>query len=108
MILPQINLFNGIKLCRRMIRKVSSHNFGRTNGDGHRLTLSIGLSWRQEGMEIELSQLIEAADRALYDAKRNGKNCLCHQDAHLPLRSNMKDPSVSHGRKRSMKAAKCG
>jgi diguanylate cyclase (GGDEF)-like protein len=49
-----------------------------------RLTISLGISCMTPQTEFFLNTLISTADKALYRAKKQGRNCVCH-DEHLPL-----------------------
>ncbi len=44
---------------------------------GHRITISIGVASTENLDEASLTQLISAADKALYQAKEDGRNCVC-------------------------------
>lgn len=47
------------------------------------MTASIGLATCQEGTTVSASNLVKQADRALYQAKRSGKNRVCVHPAGL-------------------------
>jgi two-component system cell cycle response regulator len=53
------------------------------DGTQIRMTASIGLATCQEGSSIFTSNLVKQADRALYQAKRTGKNKVCVYPAGL-------------------------
>ncbi len=42
--------------------------------NGPAVTISIGIAWHQPGQDSDPAQLIEAADQALYQAKKTGRN----------------------------------
>jgi diguanylate cyclase (GGDEF)-like protein len=46
----------------------------RNPGELHQITVSIGVTSQAPDMAVEIESLINAADRALYRAKRNGRN----------------------------------
>jgi len=86
LILPKANLVNAVRLCRRMTEKVSRHTFQGKRAK-HGLTISIGLSHWKGGEGIRSPQLLEAADQALYQAKKRGKNCICQHENPFPTAS---------------------
>ncbi|MBF4694235.1 sensor domain-containing diguanylate cyclase [Fusibacter ferrireducens] len=70
-ILPRKNAVEGQKVAEKFREKVSNHIF---SGVGH-LTASFGVSeFEEELTEIEL---VSRADKALYEAKKSGKNSVC-------------------------------
>ncbi len=81
LILPNTSQEDGLMVAEKVRRLVSEHIFGIHHvSGGLRLTLSIGLSIYPFGHEVEDDQeveaLIDAADVALYEAKRKGRNCV--------------------------------
>lgn len=70
-LLPQTNLYGAERVTRRIIQAVSQHKF-----DGEEpglLTCSAGISsFPRDGQSVR--DLINSADKALYQAKRSGKN----------------------------------
>src|SRR5690606_1916920 len=44
---------------------------------GHRITVSIGLAATEPQADLDLTQLLTQADRALYAAKAHGRNLVC-------------------------------
>jgi diguanylate cyclase (GGDEF)-like protein len=72
-LLPQANVNQGTEIVQRILLSFVEHNFGST-------TLSIGLvsCKRNEALLREQDELaiLGRADQAMYDAKKNGKNCM--------------------------------
>lgn len=56
-----------------------------TPAPGEIVTISVGLGWVGEIDTDEPSELIAAADAALYDAKRAGRNCVRTRQGDAPL-----------------------
>jgi diguanylate cyclase (GGDEF)-like protein len=48
-----------------------------TFGDGVRLTMSFGVSASAAGTEFDYPEVFTTADKALYEAKRHGRNRVC-------------------------------
>ncbi len=55
-----------------------------TSSVSDRLTLSLGVSCMTPQPEFSLETLIFTADKALYQAKEKGRDCICHYD-QLPV-----------------------
>lgn len=73
------------RLARRIIRAVESLAIvhpGRSDGLGV-LTVSVGVAFKPTGTTASQAAIFEAADRALYEAKRRGRNCFV-LDRNLP------------------------
>jgi diguanylate cyclase (GGDEF)-like protein len=76
-IMPETNRRRGAALAERLRNKIAGHPFKhREKQPGGRLTVSIGLATYPENASTALS-LIEASDKALYEAKRGGRNMVC-------------------------------
>lgn len=70
--MPQQAMHVATRLCRRVHRLEISAN------DESLLSVSIGVAIRREGDDLE--SLVERADKAMYDAKLNGRNRVCLHD----------------------------
>jgi len=81
-ILPRVGKDDAIVACERLQESVERHLFGTKKTTFH-LTTSIGLTTYLPGTGPHPSpaQVLKAADLALYTAKREGRNRVCH----LPL-----------------------
>ncbi len=72
-LLPQTNLYGAEKVTRRIIHVVGNHRFNES--ETGLLTCSAGIAcFPRDGTAV--SDLINSADKALYQAKRSGKNQL--------------------------------
>jgi diguanylate cyclase (GGDEF)-like protein len=78
-VLPQANPINGLRLCKRMIGRVSTHPFGGAHEELG-VTLSVGLAHWKGGRGVTVARILEAADAALYEAKKSGKDRVCLQE----------------------------
>jgi diguanylate cyclase (GGDEF)-like protein len=72
-LLPQTNSRNARNMAERIRQKVESHEFN-IQDLSMRSTISIGVSTVPENGINSPGDLLESADHALYEAKRNGKN----------------------------------
>ena len=70
-ILPETNHQAAMIVAERVRTKVE-----RTSIDGLSVTISIGLATYPQVMAADHQRFIEAADKALYEAKKAGRNCL--------------------------------
>ena len=74
-LLPETTLVNAIIIAERLRERVSRCDPGMLNGiQLPHVTISLGVTEFQPG--VSLSDMISAADRAMYRAKRQGKNCV--------------------------------
>lgn len=72
-ILPDTALEKAVALCERFRERVKNHQF--TYDDlTLRITTSVGVAARPAGGEINGKQLVDMADRALYQAKSQGRD----------------------------------
>ncbi|HEY1132767.1 MAG TPA: GGDEF domain-containing protein [Roseateles sp.] len=73
-VLPDTDRSAAIDVCERLRERVAIHPWGELGGPDWQVTVSIGLA---TDAPYELAPLLEAADAALYRAKRGGRNRLC-------------------------------
>lgn len=72
-VLPETSLENAKKVASRMRRKVESHEFTGPGSPLH-VTVSIGVAEFRPDRNEETRALVGRADRALYTAKKSGRN----------------------------------
>lgn len=75
-ILPESKLEDSVNLAERIRKEVEQYNFGEVN-KVIRCTISIGVSSYPDPGVKNLEDLINKADRALYNAKAEGRNRVC-------------------------------
>jgi diguanylate cyclase (GGDEF)-like protein len=92
LLLPETTKANARTVCRRLQRSLAGIDL-----DGWRLTLSFGVaSWPGDGNDLR--DLLQAADAALYEAKRLGKDRITFADERLIAR---RSPSMVARTRRS-------
>jgi diguanylate cyclase (GGDEF)-like protein len=92
LLLPETTKANARTVCRRLQRSLAAIDLG-----GWRLTLSFGVaSWPGDGGDLR--DLLQAADAALYEAKRLGKDRITFADERLIAR---RSPSMAARTRRS-------
>jgi len=74
-ILPRTDVASGTVLALRIRERIEGHVFMIEGATIH-LTLSLGVAGLAPGSTRAREQLVDAADRALYDAKARGRNCV--------------------------------
>ena len=72
-ILPDTSLDKALSLCERFRERVKEHEFTYENLTLH-ITTSVGVAARPAGGIITGRQLVDLADKALYQAKSQGRN----------------------------------
>lgn len=76
-ILPETNESNAVVVSRNILENVEKmaipHSASKTNSI---VTVSIGMATLSPSPENSITELIERADKALYLAKEEGRNCL--------------------------------
>ena len=75
-ILPESKLEDSVNLAERIRKEVEQYNFGDVN-KVIKCTVSIGVSSYPDPGVKNLEDLINKADRALYNAKAEGRNRVC-------------------------------
>ena len=70
-VLPFSNKDQGLIVAQKLLEKVSAHEFEQF--PDRRITVSIGLSYSSPLLNTK-EEFVEASDKALYEAKRKGRN----------------------------------
>jgi two-component system cell cycle response regulator len=74
-LLPDTTISDAVKVAERIRRRIEATPMGHhVDNTQSRMTSSIGVASLYPSQEQEPSQLISLADKALYKAKRNGRN----------------------------------
>lgn len=82
-ILSEVNLRGAIIFCERLRRSIQNHHFVNKQNQAD-LTCSMGLAILSENeAEIDARELVKIADKALYEAKAQGRNCVCYYDLSI-------------------------
>jgi diguanylate cyclase (GGDEF)-like protein len=71
LVMPGMALDSAAEVCARLLTCVASHGWEAAELEGLNITVSIGLA---AAPSYEVGQLLHRADRALYRAKRSGRN----------------------------------
>lgn len=86
-LLPGIDLKNARKTAERWRKSIQRSAF-KWNKNAFAITVSMGISVFPDDSRVK-TELIEKADRALYDAKENGRNQVRHLNDHPESRSRL-------------------
>jgi two-component system, sensor histidine kinase ChiS len=79
-VLPDTDRTGAIQLARKFQAAIQALKLPhRRSQVGEYITLSIGISMLVPSSAFSCENLLDAADRALYEAKRQGRNCICFQ-----------------------------
>jgi diguanylate cyclase (GGDEF)-like protein len=82
LILPGANNSAAVRTARRLQTAVNREHIAHSSSKvANHLTVSQGLVTARPSSELEPGQLIELADKALYEAKGAGRNCIKTSDA---------------------------
>jgi two-component system cell cycle response regulator len=80
-VLPYTDSKGAVVVAERLKEAVEGHTFSyKPELPSRSLTISTGVAGFQQGTPVSVDHLIEQADRALYKAKRAGKNRVCAFD----------------------------
>ena len=82
-LLPELNIFQGLDVAKKLRREVEAHFF-MCEDKSVKITVSIGTAARRENNIQSWKQLLNAADQALYLAKKNGRNTVAAYSADIP------------------------
>ncbi|MDR2339981.1 MAG: GGDEF domain-containing protein [Deltaproteobacteria bacterium] len=77
-IAPDTNMEQSQKLAEKLRARIEAHDF---NTEGPKVTISVGYTIYRPGETVQ--NFIRRADRALYDAKQQGRNRACFRDPWL-------------------------
>lgn len=80
--LPEVSLGDGAKLAERLRRKFSTHPLQVSPVEQAWVTASIGVV-RWDRARSSFAEAYARADKALYEAKHQGRNCVVTHDAEL-------------------------
>jgi two-component system, cell cycle response regulator len=69
--------------CAERLRCAVERTVFETGGVRIPVTVSIGVATLQSALHSSPKALVESADRALYEAKHTGRNCVCAADAPI-------------------------
>lgn len=75
--LPRTSLHQAEEIAHRILNNINTYIFTLKSGCQFSITVSLGVSYYEQTQDSQcnLEALIEAADDALYQSKRAGKNC---------------------------------
>jgi diguanylate cyclase (GGDEF)-like protein/PAS domain S-box-containing protein len=76
LILPVTSAPDAVEIGLRICQAVAASNMEHDGNEGGRVTVSIGVAALIPGPDASPQQLVEAADQALYEAKKLGRNCV--------------------------------
>lgn len=74
-LLPDCDEQAAVDIADRLLQKISQYHW-YTIVPNLQQTISVGIAVRTKGVDVSLSCLITKADKALYMAKDNGRNCV--------------------------------
>ena len=75
-LLPQSSKKSATTPAKRILKEVENHSFGSLKKGKQKVTVSIGIAGLPDADLDSEDQLVQCADVALYQAKRNGRNRL--------------------------------
>ncbi len=78
-ILPETPLGGALFVAEKIRHALHEANLPHPDSPFGRITLSIGIAAAQPGQDDHAESLISAADRALYQAKHNGRDRVCRE-----------------------------
>ncbi len=81
-ILSEVPLHGAISFSERL-RKGIEESLFKNGSSQMKLTCSVGFAITSVGKEVNAIDLVKTADKALYEAKRSGRNCVCYYDLSI-------------------------
>ncbi len=88
-ILPETSLDGALVIAERLRDRVENHPFrlsddGNTDPEEISITISIGISYTSASKMVTSDELVAQGDKALYHAKKNGRNRVVTYDSLEP------------------------
>jgi len=83
-LMPETNVEGGLKIAQRLRHKIEQTAIETEKG-AVRLTASFGMAYADEDEKLDVNQLIQRADHAMYSAKEAGRNRICLWRADKPV-----------------------
>ncbi len=77
LVLPSTNFSGALSVAERVWRSIGSEPFNLPNSEAERVTASVGVAVYPSRDIKNKDQLVKAADRALYQAKDEGRDRIC-------------------------------
>lgn len=81
-ILPSTDLVTGVQVAERVRKKISAVPL-LVDGDDIGLTASLGVATYTNYQSETVEQFVGRADERLYEAKKTGRNKVCHEDLSI-------------------------
>ena len=81
-ILSEVQLRGALAFCERLRKTIEDFEF-KSGESSIKLTCSIGFAISAPGKQMDGKELVKVADKALYDAKAFGRNCVCYYDLSI-------------------------
>ncbi len=76
-ILPDTNLAASVPVAERIRREVETNPLA-VDGKSLQMTISLGITTYTDMTDISVDELVKRADEYLYEAKKSGRNRVCH------------------------------
>lgn len=76
-VLPALTRDQALERLEHCRRRIDALDITEEEGESVPVSASFGLSWHAGGPELSADALMKAADEALYEAKRRGRNRVC-------------------------------
>lgn len=99
-ILSDVNTQNAYKIANRLCKRIASLKLINKGAESGLVTISVGLSTvTTSENQYRISDLIKQADKALYNAKNSGRNCVCiynNVDGEVLEEATHNDISIEH------------
>ena len=75
-VLPDTDAIGAVKFAERVRQQVLALDIEHSKSPFGKVTISLGIASIKPGQSDIAADLIESADKALYKAKHDGKNCV--------------------------------